>query len=82
MNYDEQIQALIDAIKADKSITSEWRYTAIKRLKEARAFIHEGKNTTNRQVPENVKVMEFATPCICTPSMPPRKDCPMHGAQG
>lgn len=83
MNYDNHIQTLIDGIKADKAITSEWRYKAISRLKEARAYIHEGKNTTNRQLPDDVRVMQFAgpitSPCICSPGMPSRKDCPMHG---
>ena len=81
MSYDEEIQTLIDAIKADKAIVQPWRNYAIKHLMETQAHIRMGKTTTHRS-PDEPAPMQFAAPkptCICT-EMGRRKDCPVHGA--
>jgi hypothetical protein len=81
MNYNLAIQEIIDVTKADKSINAEWRNKAVSRLKEARAFIREGKTTTNRTGPVDMPTMQFAGPqCICT-DLGTRKDCPVHGVK-
>ena len=92
MDYDQSIQEIISVLKADKSVIQPWRNYAIKHLMEAQAHVKMGLTTTNRE-PDDHPAMQFAGPvkggadiaapqCICTPGMPPRKDCPVHGGKG
>ncbi len=84
MDYDAYITELTDVLKQDKSVVQPWRNKSVARLQEVQAFIRMGKSTTNRK-PDDHPAMQFAGPtqsqCICTPGMPPRKDCPVHGSK-
>lgn len=88
MNYDQKLQELITAIKADKSIVQPWRNKAISRLDETQAFLSMGKRMTNRPWPpdlvidkangEQVPIYREDLQCTC-PNGGRSKECPVHG---
>ena len=64
MNYDQEINKLVEAIKADKSIVQPWRNKAVSSLEESQAFVRMGKQMvyrfSNEEIPLAGKVE-----CIC-----------------
>lgn len=94
MNYDHELQRLITAIKADKSIVQPWKNYALKHLYEAQAHLRMGLTTTNMSVPAGTIVYTYTASspgnevtgsqeygdCICPPGGK-HKECPVHGWQ-
>lgn len=86
MNYDEQINELVTAIKIDKAIIQPWRNKAVARLEEAQAFVRMGKTSTRIvdeaayfRTPEGAGIQPVRTNgCIC-PEGALDSLCPVHG---
>lgn len=81
-DYAAALATLAEQIKNDKDIVQPQRNYAAKLVVELQAMLMLGLTTTNRK-PDEPAPMEFAAPpqsqCMCTPGMPARKDCPIHG---
>lgn len=76
MNYDQQITAIIDAMKTDKAIAQPWKNYATSDLLRVQAIIRMGLTTTNMQPPAGTPTT--ARQCTCTIGvMSP--NCPVHG---
>lgn len=61
MNYDQEINRIAEAIRADKSIVQPWRNKAAARLEEAQAFIRMGLTTSsqvNKELKANMATLE------------------------
>lgn len=84
-DYAAMLIELAEQIKNDKDIVQPQRNYAAKLVVELQAMLLLGLSTTNRK-PDDPMPMESARPtqgqCICTPGMPARKDCPVHGRKG
>lgn len=78
MNYDEQILAILESLKTDKSIPAEYRNAVLSTGKRWRMEIRGVKTLTNLQPPEEFKLSTDPSDCIC-PTGGHRKDCPVHG---
>jgi hypothetical protein len=79
VNYDLAIQEIIDVIKADKSLAQPYKNFAVSDGLRWKAVVAAARNTTNREAPDDLPIMQFAGPeCICT-EFGKRKDCPVHG---
>lgn len=80
VSYQQKINALIEEIKADKSIVQPWRNYATKALSEAQAFLVMGGISTYRSAPEGMIAdrLNGADVCTCGPGVRDGK-CPVHG---
>lgn len=74
MNYDEQINNIVIAIKGDKAIIQPWRNKAASRLEEAQAFVRMGKTTSNA----SLNAVPLLTDCTCVEGAVDGR-CPTHG---
>lgn len=86
MNYEQQINRIIETLKADKSIVQPWRNKATARLEESMAFVRMGRTTTGIKPPADMqpgRVEGSSGPygCICErPGVAPfNPDCSIHG---
>jgi len=66
MNFDYEINRIMEAVKTDKSIVQPWRNKAAARLEEAQAFVRMGMTTTNMKPPENCSCLPGAYDVDCT----------------
>ncbi len=90
MNYDSEINRLVEAIKADKSIIQPWRNKAVARAEECQAFVRMGLTTASAKVGTNYPMsldpqsppweanLKSANDCICPPGAVDDQ-CPIHG---
>lgn len=78
MNYDQQITALIEAMKTDKRFDPKIRNYAMSDAVRLQAVIRMGLTTTNRE-PMGEELEESNTGCNC-PSGTISKSCPIHAA--
>lgn len=71
MNYDQEIQKIVDAMKADKTILQPYKNYAAKAAEEVKAWIRMGKTTT---------LQRYESEPICTCPSPGviAKDCLVH----
>lgn len=93
MNYDEHISQLIEALKDDQSLAQPYKNYLISDAKRLQIAIRGAKTIAFNQPPPDMpepngttspQPMQFAGPsttgvCVCTPGMPRRRDCPVHG---
>ncbi len=59
MNYNAEIQRIIDMAKADKSIAQPLRNYGVKHLEEAKADFYMGKHLTHLEAPQGVENSEM-----------------------
>jgi hypothetical protein len=82
MDYDAAINDVVTFLKQDKRISQPWRNYATKHFQEGLADVRMGLAESGVQPPP-ADAPVFPTPqpigCICSPDMPPRRDCPVHG---
>jgi len=76
LNYDQEINKIVEAIKADKSIAQPWRNKASARLEEVRAFVRMGLQTTYAKNPIEITYALGQT-CTC-PFGVLSATCPVH----
>lgn len=70
MNYDQELNAIAEEVKTDKSIVQPWRNYALKAANEMQAFIKMGKTTSPLQPPPEAV-------CTCPPGGR-KASCPVH----
>jgi len=79
MQYDSQINQIVERLKTDKTVVQPWRNKAVARLQEAQAFVRMGQTTTY-QSPNKVtgdNEPPVAGVCTCPPGALDQ-DCPVH----
>lgn len=81
MNYDSEINELVNSLKEDKTIIQPWRNKAISRLEEVQAFIRMGKTTAYQPKGDPNQIIPGplgGRTCSCSTEV--RKvNCPVHG---
>jgi hypothetical protein len=82
MDSTKQIQSLLDALQADKTMAQPWKNYAISDARRLQALIEIGLSTTNRVPPPDLpqpKVEVASNGCMCPPGGKRNVNCPVHG---
>jgi hypothetical protein len=82
MDITKQIQSVIDALKADKSIAQPWRNYAVSDASRLLAVVEKGLKTSNLTPPPEVQSgtsEPTVDTCTCTPGGKLNVNCPVHG---
>lgn len=79
MNYDEQITAMIAAIKADKDLMQPYKNYAVADAHRLQAVIRMARTTTMQKPPEGSYGNPKPDQCICGSNVVANPRCPIHG---